>query len=269
MLKVLIVEDENLLRKGLVYTFDWTSVGCTVVGEAADGRIGLQMIRELSPDIVITDIRMPGLDGLEMIEAASKERSFCSILLTGYSEFQYAKQAVSLKVFEYLLKPVDTLKLEQTLRQAGEHIQHLKLIQSLEQNKASSMLADPDTFLCAGTKPNYYVEQALKLIKSNYKDALNIKEIAEQLQVSESYLSRKFKEETLNTFVEFLNKYRIKKSIEMLDQGGLRIFQVAEEVGFNEYKHFNNLFRRYMGLTPSEFSKSKIHIKMTPNQPEC
>ena len=111
MLKVLIVEDEELIRKGLVYTYNWSAHNCVVVGEAESGESGLEMIRQLSPDIVITDIRMGEMDGLEMIQRGYETHTFHSILLTGYSEFEYAKRALSLRVTDYLLKPVDEEKL--------------------------------------------------------------------------------------------------------------------------------------------------------------
>ena len=99
MYKVLIAEDEELIRRGLIYTIDWLSLGCTVAGEAADGLEGLQKIKETRPDIVIADIRMPGMSGLEMIEKAKAcvER-FYAIILSSYSEFDYARQAILLDI---------------------------------------------------------------------------------------------------------------------------------------------------------------------------
>ena len=81
MLRVLIAEDEDIIRKGLVYTTDWLSMGCVVVAEAADGQEGLEKILEVKPDVVIADICMPCLDGIEMIREASKTVKFRSIIL--------------------------------------------------------------------------------------------------------------------------------------------------------------------------------------------
>lgn len=264
MLKVLVVEDEAIIRKGLIYTFDWMSSGCTVIGEAEDGHTGLKMIEELLPDIVIADIRMPGIDGLEMIESASKTHSFCSILLTSYSMFQYAKKAVTLKVFEYLLKPVDEQKLEETLKKAGKQIEQTRILSSLEKNMRHNLFTDPDIFLRRDLKLNYYVEQALRLIKNNYNEKLNISKIAEDMGVSKSYLSRKFKQHTSHTFVELLNQYRVKNAIKILEQGNVRISEVATQVGFSEYKHFSNVFRRYVGMACTDFLNSKVHCVQSP-----
>lgn len=93
MIRVLIVEDEEIIRKGLINTIDWIEKDCNIVGEAINGLDGLEKIRELKPDLVITDIKMPNLNGLEMIKRCqSEDIVFESILLTSYGEFEYAKE---------------------------------------------------------------------------------------------------------------------------------------------------------------------------------
>lgn len=108
MRKVLIVDDEASIRNGLPLIIDWERLGYQIVGSAENGEAGLAMIHELKPDVVIADIRMPGKNGLEMVQAASEEGLlFFAIILSGYSDFDYAKQALQLGAVTYLLKPVD------------------------------------------------------------------------------------------------------------------------------------------------------------------
>ena len=107
MLRVMIVEDEDMIRKGLVFTIDWLSMDCVVVAEASNGQEGYERILEYKPDVVIADICMPFMDGIEMIQKASEKVKFKSILLTSYAEFDYARRAIEARVCEYLLKPVD------------------------------------------------------------------------------------------------------------------------------------------------------------------
>lgn len=97
--RVLIVEDEEIIRLGLKSTIDWLSMQCNVVGLAKDGVEGLKLIEELQPDIVIADICMPRMNGMDMIEQAQSKASFRSIILTSYSEFEYAKRAISIHVY--------------------------------------------------------------------------------------------------------------------------------------------------------------------------
>jgi len=107
-LNVVIVEDNPLTVRSLVETIDWQSLGCEVVGTAFDGESGKKLIMEMQPDILLTDIRMPQSNGLDMIEAVREHVPDCKvIIITGYEEFQYANKAIKLSVFDYLLKPVD------------------------------------------------------------------------------------------------------------------------------------------------------------------
>lgn len=116
MQKVLIVDDEQSIRTGLSHIIDWQDYGCTIIGAAENGEIGLEMIRELNPDVVITDIQMPGKTGLEMIQdAVSEGLSFYPIILSGYSDFEYAKEAMKLGAVSYQLKPVDEDELIENL----------------------------------------------------------------------------------------------------------------------------------------------------------
>ena len=250
MLKVLIVEDEELIRKGLVYTYNWSAHNCVVVGEAESGESGLEMIRQLSPDIVITDIRMGEMDGLEMIQRGYETHTFHSILLTGYSEFEYAKRALSLRVTDYLLKPVDEEKLTAAIEK----------IKAEQDRYAGGKVAfsiqnwvEPEQLL-KKREINYYVGCTLKIVEQEYNQKINIRKIADRVGVSESYLSRKFREETGNTFVEFLNKFRVQKAVALLRHGGIRISEISEAVGYEEYKRFSEVFKKYTGMSCSEFT---------------
>ena len=106
MYRVVIVEDEKVIRKGIIYVIDWAALDCLVVGEAENGQQGLDMIQRLHPDIVITDVRMPLMDGLEMVRKGQEKQSFETILLSAYDDFDYVQQALHLEACEYLLKPV-------------------------------------------------------------------------------------------------------------------------------------------------------------------
>ena len=119
MYKVILVEDETLLRRGLLMTTPWQQLNMEVVGEAATGTEGLALIERVHPDIVMTDIRMPGMDGLAMIRAAEPEGAGAYIVLTGFGEFQLAREALQLGVCDYLLKPVDDEELVAALRRAA------------------------------------------------------------------------------------------------------------------------------------------------------
>ncbi|WP_053985841.1 response regulator transcription factor [Niameybacter massiliensis] len=258
MLKIIIVEDEWIIRKGLISTIDWLEMGCSIVGEASDGQEGLELIEEYLPDVVITDIRMPVMDGIEMIRKGKKIHDFESILLTSYEEFEYAKQAIKLQVFDYLLKPVDEENLKSALTRLRQKIEEKGQIQDIKQlAKEQERLYNPAILLeqAKGTQPQ--VEKVLEMIAQEYTGHLSIELIADEMGISSSYLSRKFKQVTGHTFGEILNGYRIQKATELLLSHEYKIYEVAEKVGFSEYKSFCTVFKKWVGLSPKEFMNQK------------
>lgn len=262
MLKVLIVEDEEIIRRGLVYTIDWLSMNCLVVGAAENGREGLAMMQELEPDVVIADIIMPELSGIEMLENAQDLplKPFKSIILTSYANFEYARKAVCLQAADYLLKPVDEEELKKTLQRIREKFEVEKAnasLLALAKKNELEELVEWDFYLNQATLKNSYVAQALYKIRENYAEKISIDSIAEELNVSDSYLSRKFKEATSQTFSEMLMRYRIQKAIVLLQKGIYRIYEVSELTGFSDYKHFCVVFKKYTKTSPTEFVRQR------------
>ena len=123
MIKVFLVEDEIIIRNGIKNSIDWEMHGYDFVGEASDGELALPMILEKKPDIVITDIKMPFMDGLELSEQVKKALPDTKIMiLSGYNEFDYAKMAIKIGVTDYLLKPISSEKLLEAINKVAEEI---------------------------------------------------------------------------------------------------------------------------------------------------
>lgn len=251
MYRVLIVEDEDIIRKGIAYTMDWTGMGCTIAGEAANGQEGLEKIKELSPDIVLADIMMPVMDGIEMIRQAKEIATFKSIILTSYADFDYAKKAIDLDVSAYLMKPVDEEELKKNVAKITSEIEkdHQYEQLSAKQNTGS----DIQEVFIKNDKDNDYVQHVLDATKEHYADKISIEYFSEQLGVSASYLSRKFKEATGTSYLDFLNRYRVTQAIKLLETGTYKVYEVSDLTGFSDYKHFNTVFKRYTNVSPSEF----------------
>lgn len=261
MLRVLIAEDEDIIRKGLIYTTDWDSMNCVVVAEAVNGKDGLLKIQEYKPDVVVADICMPFMDGIEMIEEASKTVKFKSILLTSYADFEYARRAITARVSEYLLKPVDEEKLASLMNRLEEDIsssQQLEYV--IESAEAAGESINPGYYMKLDPTENKYVSKALEKIRTGYGEKLSLESISEELGVSTSYLSRKFKEVTGQTFLDFLNKYRVSQAITLLNTGNYRISEAADATGFTDYKHFCSVFKKYTLKSPSKFMKGIDNI---------
>lgn len=250
MYRVLIVEDEDIIRKGIAYTMDWVGMGCTIVGEAANGREGLEKIKELAPDIVLVDIMMPVMDGIEMIRRAGEDdgnSDLKTIILTSYADFDYAKKAINLGVSAYLMKPVDEEELKASIAKVISEIEKEHRLEQIEQKNS-------DVFIKTD-KENDYIQQILDETKFHYSEKISIEIFSDRFGVSSSYLSRKFKESTGTSYLDFLNKYRVQQAVKLLETGKYKVYEVSDLTGFSDYKHFNTVFKRYTGSSPSEFVK--------------
>ena len=245
MLKVLIVEDEPYVRKGIVLSVDWTALDCFVVGEAANGEEGLAAALRYQPNIIITDIKMPKMDGIEMLKRLREAGCGAQvIILTAYSDFEYAKNALHYGAADYLLKPFRDGELEQVIVSI-----HARLM--AQQGQAEAAL--PALQLQKGDKSKYVME-SLAFIAGHYNEPdISVGYIAKSVGISEGYLCHIFKKETNYTLVEYLSQYRMHVAMQLLRDCRVKIYEVAEQVGYRDIAYFSSTFRKIVGVTPSEF----------------
>lgn len=253
MLKLVIVEDEDIIRKSLVHTIDWMALGCTVAGEAENGRRGLEVILAQRPHIVLTDIKMPVMDGIDMLREAACHYEFESLILTGFGEFEFARQALRLRVSEYLLKPLDETLLAEAVRKA---VAAVKAKSESKRGFAEYFALVQFDGLAANLHSASPVRVALSRIQDSFQDKLSVESIAAELNISPSYLHRKIREETGCTFLHLLHSYRVQKSIVLMAADNLRLYEISAAVGFTDYKHFCAVFKKIVGAAPTEFIKS-------------
>ena len=242
MLKVLIVEDEEMIRKGIVLTVDWAALDCVVVGEASNGLEGLEAARRLEPSLIITDLKMPQMDGIEMLRSLREQGCKAHvIILTAYDNFTYAQSALRLGVVDYLLKPFHDGDLENAIMQL--------------QNRLKSGSDSPETIGTPrkGDKSKYVLE-AMAYISKHYNEPdISVGTVAQSLNISEGYLSHTFKKETDYTLLNYLTRYRIHKAMELLKDCRVKVYEVAEQVGYRDIAYFSATFKKYTGLSPSEY----------------
>ena len=248
MLKVMVVEDEELIRKGIVLAVDWASLDCVVVGEAANGEEGLEMAAKCDPGLIITDLKMPKMDGLEMLERlrAAGNDAFV-IILTAYDSFTYAQQALRLGAVDFLLKPFHDGDLE-------------KAVLNL-QAKLSRQIKPPQIRfqeIRSGTKTRY-VQETMDYIGKNCADPnLSVSQVASELGLSEGHLSHLFKKETGTTVGNYLTRCRIQKPMGLLRQRKLKVYEVAEACGYRDITYFSGTFKKLVGMTPSEYQNQAV-----------
>jgi two-component system response regulator YesN len=255
MYRVVIIEDEEIIRKGLVYSANWAELNCSVVAEGRNGIEGIEAIKENTPDIVIVDINMPVMDGLEMIRQTYEQYDYSAIILSGYSNFEYAQRAIQYGVLGYLLKPLNTLELKEVILRAQKECEIRHVFEdnrrSKQEWKQVNLLTDNNV------KPidDIIVSQMLDYIYINYQNRIVIQDVVNELNYSETFLNNRFKEAVGTTYIEYLNRFRIQKALELLREGKSTIQDIAWKCGIGEYKYFGTVFKKYIGCSPKEYLK--------------
>ena len=242
MYRVVIVDDDLLIVKGLSSVVPWERLNCEVAGTASDGESGLRLIRECRPDVLLTDIRMPNVDGLTMAAAVRSEFPRMQIsVLTAYRDFEYARQAIRLGVCRYLLKPSNMEELEEAVREMTRRLDVLPPPAPEE--------IDP----AAQEAHGYIVDGALAWMREHCAEHLTLEDVAAHVYVSQWHLSKLINRETGVGFLELLSRMRVDRAKELLADPGRKIFDVAYETGFADVAHFSKTFKKITGLTPGEF----------------
>ncbi len=269
MYKVMIIDDEETIRQGLRSVINWEEHNCSIIGEAEDGDEGVQLITELKPDIIFTDVRMPGLNGLEMIAKIKELNHQCIIIImTGFREFEYAQQAVRLGAFRLLLKPTNTEELLQAIDDGVAELKKqvssqnelsnlrtkLKELYGITQNVKEAPSAEANE---TASNSKYLVAKAIEILKTNYYKDLDLKAVSDQLYISTWHLSKLLKKETGSNFIDILNEIRIDESKKLLLSPKLKIYEIAEKVGYVDVPYFTKLFKKHTGQTPMEYKNNK------------
>jgi len=239
MYGLVIADDELIIRQGLM-TIPWKEYNIEVLGIASNGKEACDLVREKCPDILLTDIRMPGMDGLSLIEAAKKYNpEIQAILLTGYEDFEYARDAIRLGAIGYILKPSEPEEIIESIERAKKNLDaiHDRANISIKNHKVKNRI------IC----------KLIDYIEKHYKDEITLLTAAEHVHMNHIYISRLFKKETGETFLDYLTKFRLKKACILLAKNEYRIYEIASEVGIADSGYFSQLFRKYYGITPSEY----------------
>ncbi len=253
MYRVLLVDDEALILRGLSTVIPWKEMGCEVVGTASNGRAGLDLIRELKPDILFTDIRMPNMDGLTMVAALGSEfPRMQTAILTAYRDFDYARRAIALGVCRYLLKPSNLNELRDAVRAMTEKLDRLPPAAETEAEDSPE----------AG---NFIVNAALDYMRENcMQQHLSLSDVADHVYVSQWHLSKLLNRETGRGFFDLLGAMRVERAKSLLRTPGMNIQDIAEQTGYTDVAHFSRTFKKLTGQTPGEYRKGLPASKSLP-----
>lgn len=246
----IIVDDEAWIREGLSEYIGWNGLDIDLLGAFADGHEALRFMEAQPVDIILSDIRMPSLSGLELItklreqeQERRRDEHAQVIFLSGYDDFKYAQEAIRLGAFDYLLKPTEVEEIEIVLRKAT-------LICGKQENAQDPATAVDDSM-------SYLIKKAIHLINEHFSEDIQLSQLAAELYVTPNYLSRLFRTETGKVFSDYLSELRMEKAFALLKEGELKIYQIGVEVGYPNPRYFSDWFHKNAGMTPGEYRKRK------------
>ena len=243
-LNLLIADDEDVIRNGIgKYIKLHTDVFEQII-LSENGQETIEDVLKYAPDIILLDVQMPiktGIDVMKEIKQAGM--SPIIIILSGYDDFKYAQQAMHLGARDYVLKPVRSSDiLDMVLRFVDE-------IMGPEKQDAAK----------AQNTINPIVAQAKEYIEQNYYEDITLQQVADKVAISPSYLSTLFNQELTCGFTECLNQVRVMHACTYLRQNYFKTYEIAYKIGFHDEKYFTRVFRKIIGMTPSEYKKGNYN----------
>ena len=258
-----IADDEPAIRRGLVNGVDWARMGFRVVRSFEDGEDVLSYLDSGRLDVLLTDIRMSVISGLDVARHIH-EQSIATevVLLTGFKDFEYAREAIRYSVRNYLLKPTHADELHEVFcgvhRVLEEKLASGSLTLSAERNRHGAMHEVPQS------PEERSGNQAMRLVQTyirrNAGTQLSMAEVAREFYYSPTYFSRLFREKTGKTFMAYVTECRMALAESLLRESPeLAVLEIAGRVGYSDPNYFAKVFRREMGYTPSDYRKMLRH----------
>ena len=238
MLRVYIADDEVWITLGLKKLLEKTGIDTEVIGTANNGLVAKEEIASFKPDVIFTDIRMPGLSGLDLLQTIPEISPESKVvIITGFAEFSYAKEAVQHHAFDYLLKPIKeedlTRVLTAILKERGETEEEVKHSPTYDKT----------------------IDNVVSDIREHYMEDISLTSLAAKYNISMARLSEMIKEHLQLNFSDYIASLRIQRAKELLRDESLSIQEIAEIVGYNDYFYFTKVFKKVEGISPSKYRK--------------
>ena len=248
--KVLAADDEYWIRENMKTLIDWEALSCSFLEPAENGEHALSIVREKHPDILITDINMPFINGTDLIKKVCEEfpGTVC-IALSGYSDYEFVRGALLAGAIDYLLKPISADDLLEVLTTAKTQMPE----ESTEKDK--SQITGRQS---GGVKET--VMHVKEFIDINFAEDLSLSSLSKQFHVDDSYLSKMFKQITGENLMLYISRKRVEHATELINRGDLSLTEIASLVGYGDYAYFNRVFRKITGKSPREYKFENTDI---------
>ncbi|UJF34871.1 response regulator transcription factor [Paenibacillus hexagrammi] len=268
--RAIIIDDEAWIRDGLSKHIGWERLGIELVQIFEDGQDALSFLLENPVHIVLSDIRMPNMTGLELVATVreeAKQRKHLSdmkvIFLSGFGDFKYAQEALRLGAVDYLLKPTDVEEIEEALAKAAALVGNTN---DITNNRTSTSMSSTNTNGTSSLEiadlieepASYLIKKALGMMAATFTEDIHLSEIADELCVTPNYLSRLFRQETGKSFSDLLSDLRMEKATELLRTSTLKIYQIGDAVGYPNARYFSEWFQKQTGMSPGDYRKQHV-----------
>lgn len=249
MHKVVLVDDEKWTLTDISHTFPFSEYGFEIAGQYTNASLALSEVYEIQPDVLFIDIRMPGISGLTFIQMATEQLpNLVSVIISGYSDFSYAREAIKLRVFDYCLKPVEAKSAEALLQRLKEHLENLptSVIEKESCNEHEYTLSSNKNF-----------SQLLDYVNHHAFEKIRLERLASMFYINANYCGQLFKKETGKSFPEYVRCIRMKRACELLEQTKMPISDIAFHIGYDDFHYFTRLFVSVFNMSPRRYRAIK------------
>lgn len=247
MREILIADDEIHICSGIRELLKQTDDKYCLVAEANTGTEAVEKFRKFCPDIVILDVRMPGLTGLEAFEKMKAvSQHVQGIFISAHSDLPYLKGAIRNEAVDYLFKPIDPREIMNALDRADERLRRLGIDE-----------AEPMETVSRDALAQRTVDEIKHFIRSNFTKPLTVQQIAAAAHLSAAYVCTLYKRVTGTTILQYLTEIRMDAACHLLKETDLALPVIAQKVGYQDFRYFKQLFQKSLGVSPQEFRTQK------------
>jgi two-component system, response regulator YesN len=253
MYRILIADDEPIERLVIYKTIKDKFEEQLEIIQAENGREAIELFEAKKFQIVILDIEMPGINGLEAAEKIRTIDKECNIIfLTAFDEFNYAKRAITVRALDYLLKPSSEEEIIAIIEEA------IRLVDEQE-NNGKKIIYDKTQLLINRTenleqiRTGVVQEEILQFIHKHYIEDISMQDVAEAMNYSDAYFCKLFKQCFNKSFTIYLSEYRVEKAKQLLTDITVNVKEISDKVGYNDSNYFTKVFKRIVGVTPSDY----------------
>ena len=239
MYKLLIADDDST-SLSLLSALNWAEFGITVVKNVNNGNEVLSYIENNDVDIILTDIKMPFMDGIELTEKLEQiDPHITVVVLSGYDDYEYVRHCMKKSnVFDYLLKPLEPDEWKTTFQ---------NIVKKLDGNEFLIETAK------VSESKKHIVDNAVDYIQKHYAEPLTLSSVADYIHINHTYLSRVMKDELGMGFSDLVNLIRIENAKKLLKNPSYNVNEVANMVGYSSPQYFNHSFKKIVGITPWQY----------------